>query len=138
PILWVSHGQLVLNQRNEFSLEGATDWTGKISVLSGTDLQGSRDVIMNLPRSYRDHMNNQLDFGPDGALYFNQASHTAMGAPDPKWGPRGEHLLSAAILRVDTTKIHEPLDVKTREGGGSYDPFAPSAPLTIYATGVRV
>src|SRR5947207_5293559 len=49
--LWVSHGQLVLGKDGQFSLEGAKDWTGKISVLSGPELSGYRDVIVNLPRS---------------------------------------------------------------------------------------
>src|SRR2546423_1396489 len=51
---------------------------------------------------------------------------------------RREHPLRAALLRVDVSKSHEPLDVKAREGGGTYDPFAANAPLTIYASGVRV
>jgi len=137
PVLWVSHGQFVKNERGEMSLEGATDWTGKISRLSGTDLSDYRDVIVGLPRSWRDHLNNQIAFGPDGALYWCQGSHTAMGAPDEKWGHRTERLLSAAILRADVRKIDETLDVKTEEGG-KYDPFAPGAPVTLYATGVRV
>jgi glucose/arabinose dehydrogenase len=136
-ILWVSHGQFVVNQRGEMSLEGAADWTGKISRLSGPQLAEYRDVIVNLPRSWRDHLNNQIAFGPDGALYWSQGSHTAMGAPDTKWGHRTERLLSAAILRAQVQKIREPLDVKT-DDGGNYDPFVPGAPVTLYATGVRV
>src|SRR5437762_3212658 len=79
-------------------------------------------------------------FGPDGCLYWSQGSHTAMGAPDKKWGGnRVERLLSAAVLRLDPSKVTDAaIDVKTSDGGGSYDPFAPDAPLTIYATGVRV
>ena len=48
--------------------------------------------------------------------------------------------MSAAILRLDISKLNlaqGPLNVKTIDGGGSYDPYAPGAPLTIYATGVR-
>ena len=42
-------------------------------------------------------MNNQIAFGPDGCVYWSQGSHTAMGAPDQKWGGnRVERLLSAA------------------------------------------
>jgi glucose/arabinose dehydrogenase len=82
----------------------------------------------------------QPSFGPDGALYFSQASNTAMGAPDEDWGWRKEHMLNATILRLDTTKVTpgKPLDATTKDCGGSYDPFAESAPLTIYATGVRL
>lgn len=137
PILWVSHGQLVINQYGKPSFEGATDWTGKISRLSGPALSEYRDVIIHLPRSWRDHLNNQIVFGPDHSLYWSQGSHTAMGAPDTKWGHRTERLLSAAILRADVRRIDGTLDAKT-EDGGTYDPFAPGAVLRPYATGVRV
>ena len=138
-LLWVSHGQFILNQHGEPSLVGAEEWTGKISTLRGADLSEYHDVVVNLPRSWRDHLNNQLDFGPDRCIYFAQGSHTAMGAPDKKWGPgRVERLLSAAVLRLDPSKITGTLDAKTPDGGGRYDPFAPHAPLTIYASGVRV
>src|SRR5688572_5673092 len=129
-VLWVSHGAM--------ALEKAPHWSGKISRLSGADLQTWQDVVINLPRAYRDHLNNQLEFGPDGAIYFNQASMTATGAPDLKWNMRHETPLTAAMLRLDPRTISGPLDVKTPDGGGSYDPRAPGAPLTVYATGVRV
>ena len=69
PVLWVSHGQLVLKE--------ATDWTGKISRVRGPQLGEYRDAVVGLPRAVRDHLNNQPVFGPDGALYFCQASNTA-------------------------------------------------------------
>ncbi len=128
-ILWVSHGY--------DALEASPDWSGKISKLTGPNLETYTDVVYDLPRSYRDHLTNQMVFGPDGALYFEQASMSAMGAPDATWGNRSEHLLSAAILRVDTKAITSPLNVKTEDGGGHYNPFKKGAPLTIYASGVR-
>lgn len=140
-VLWISHGQLARERDGRPVHDGAKEWTGKISVLSGPSLSDYRDVIVGLPRSFADHLNNQPAFGPDGCIYFAQGSHTAMGAPDMKWGRnRTERLLTAAVLRLDPTKLKstEPLDVKTPDGGGSYDPFAAGAPLTIYASGVRV
>ena len=136
PVLWVSHGQFVApNDKN--LIEGADDWTGKISRISGSDLSKYQDVVVNLPRAWKDHLNFQLRFGPDGAIYFDQGSHTSNGAPDRKWGFRPERKLSGAMLRLDVSKIKAlPLDVKTEEGG-TYDPAAPDAPLTLYATGVR-
>jgi len=114
-------------------MEGYSDWTGKISTISGPDLSAYRDVVINLPRSWRDHLNNQPAFGPDGCLYWSQGSHTAMGAPDQKWGGnRVERLLSAAVLRLDPAKVNGTLDAKTPDGGGSYDPFAADAPLTTW------
>ena len=127
-ILWVSHSQS--------TLENASDWQGKVSRLSGANLDGYRDVVVGLPRSIRDHVTNQPTFGPDGALYLNQGSMSAMGAPDNAWGNRSEHLLSGAILRIDTKAISGTLNVKT-ESGGTYNPFASGAPVTIYAEGVR-
>ena len=134
PILWVSHGQFAIKNGRP---EGADDWTGKISRLSGAKLDQYQDVIVGLPRSFKDHLNFQLAFGKDGALYFDQGSNTSVGDVDKKWGYRKEHLLTAACLRLDVSKLSTlPLDVKT-EDGGTYDPAAPSAPLTLYATGIR-
>jgi hypothetical protein len=149
PVLWVSHGQLAGLGDNPKEI--ARDWTGKISRLSGRDLSRYEDVVIHLPRGVNDHLNNQPAFGPDGALYFAQASNSAMGAPDPKWGMRPERLLGAAILRLDVSRLAPggpPLDARTEherpaDGGPPlttgplYDPYAPDAPLTIYATGIR-
>jgi len=73
PILYVSHGQCTRNT--------ADDWTGKVGRLSGVELSKYEDLIVGLPRAYRDHLNNQMAFGPDGALYLCQGSNTAMGDP---------------------------------------------------------
>ncbi len=113
------------------------NWSGKISRLSGDDLSSITDYVTGLPRSVRDHETNSLAFGPDGALYVNQGSQSAMGAPDNAWGDRSEELLSAAVLRLVPGQVTSPpLHAKTADGG-SYDPFAVGAPLTIYASGVR-
>ncbi len=130
--LWVSHSEYT-----DLNTATADDWTGKISMLSGVNYSKVTTEVINLPRSVRDHMTNQMVFGPDGALYFAQAANTAMGAPDNAWGLRSEHLLNDAVLRLDISKLGTtPLDVKT-DSGGTYNPYAPGAPLTIYATGVR-
>ncbi|HEX4794213.1 MAG TPA: Ig-like domain-containing protein [Humisphaera sp.] len=134
PIIWVSN--------SFYALSGATngvDFTGKITVMSGADLETVQDAVINLPRSVADHVTNQPVFGPDGALYFAQAAENAFGAPDTTWGNRPEHLLSAAVLRLNINAVTPgaPLDAKTPDAGGSYNPFANGAPLTIYATGVR-
>lgn len=121
-----------------------TNWTGKISRLSGANLGTYQDYVTNLPRSVRDHLTNQATFGPDGALYVSQGANTAMGAADLSWGNRNENRLSAAILRLDVNAIatritngQGALNAKTTEAGGTYNPYAPGAPLTLYATGVR-
>lgn len=129
PILWISH--------NQFTFSTADDWTGKVSRLSGPGLTNVEDVLVNLPRSQRDHMTNSIVFR-DGKLYLAQGANTAMGAPDNAWGQRPERELTAAILELDPAKLGAlPLDVKTKDGGGTYDPRAAGAPLTIFGTGVR-
>jgi glucose/arabinose dehydrogenase len=132
PILWASHGH--------YGFENAPDWSGKITRLSGAKLETVEDVVINLPRSVRDHLTNQPSFGPDGALYFPQGSNTSFGAPDAIWGNRPERLLSASILRLDVTQVTPgvPLDARTPDGGGTYNPRLRTAPLTIYASGVRL
>jgi hypothetical protein len=114
------------------------DWDGRLTKLSGNNLQVAQDVLINLPRSAKDHVTNSIAFGPDGGLYFTQGSTSAMGRADQTWSNRSEHLLSAAVLRLDVSKLGAlPLNVKTAEGGGTYNPYAANAPLTIYASGVR-
>jgi glucose/arabinose dehydrogenase len=151
PILWVNHGQMVPPVKGK--IEGAQDWTGKLSRLSGADLSQYEDVLIGLPRAYKDHLNFQIAFDKAGMLYFTQASHTSVGDVDQKWGYRPEHKLTAAVLRLDTTRVRPtgnpaigstraktlvktPIDVQTDEGR-SYDPAAADAPLTLFATGVR-
>lgn len=130
PVLWVTD--------NHGGTSAAPDWSGKIARLGGPDLGTYTEVVTDLPRSVRDHETNSLAFGPDGALYVTQGSMNAMGAPDPTWGNRPEHLLSAAVLKLHPSRLPAVLPVNVRtEAGGSYDPYAASAPLTIHATGVR-
>lgn len=135
-VLFISH--------NYSALENAPDWTGKISRLSGADLGTYQDYVTGLPRSVRDHLTNQMAFGPDGKLYISQGSMSAMGAPDNAWGLRAEHLLSGAVLKLDTAAVaariaagQGALNVQTEATANPYNPFAANAPLKIYATGVR-
>jgi hypothetical protein len=129
-IMWVSN--------SDGKLTNAADWSGKLTKLTGANLQTYQDVIVGLPRSVRDHINNQPVFGPDGKLYFVQPSNTAMGAPDNAWALRPERLLNAAVLQLDLSKLGTlPLNVQTESVTTPYDPFDGNAPLKIYATGVR-
>ncbi len=131
--MWVSSGA--------GTTTNAPDWTGKITRLSGANYSVYQDYVVGLPRSIRDHLNNQPSFGPDGALYWPQGAMSAMGAPDSVWGFRNEHLLSAAILRLDVNAaVSWPINVQTEslpQGQAAYNPFATGAPVTIYASGVR-
>jgi glucose/arabinose dehydrogenase len=127
--LWVSHSFL--------GNQNVANWQGKISLLTGADLSTVRDVIVGLPRSTRDHMNNGIDFGPDGKLYIAQGSLSGYGAPDSYWGNRPEAPLSAAILVADVNNdpaFQSTVDVNTSTG---YNPNTPGAPVTVYASGTR-
>jgi hypothetical protein len=131
-ILWVSH--------NYLAYAGGPDWSGAIARMSGPQLATVQDEIVGLPRSVRDHETNSLAFGPDGALYVTQGSDSSSGASDDVWGDRSEHLLTAAMLRIDTTKLSAvplPLNVQTEGLSTNYNPYAANAPLTIYADGIR-
>ncbi|MEL7160032.1 MAG: choice-of-anchor D domain-containing protein, partial [Bacteroidota bacterium] len=109
-VAYVSHAEGVLNN-------GAS-WDGKISRLSGPNLETEELIVTNLPRSRRDHLTNSISFrsGEPQVLYFNQGSNTAGGAPDNSWGNRKERLLTAATLRLDLDLLPQsdwPLDAKT-------------------------
>ena len=138
PVAWVSHTFV----DDAFELKNIDEpWSGKISRLSGPSLGTVETYVEGLPRSSKDHVTNSIAFNPNepGVLYFNQGSNTAMGAPDGAWNYREEQLLSAATLRLDISAAEAgtlPLDVQT-EDGGSYDPFASNAPLTIFGSGIR-
>ena len=132
-VLWIS---------NNYFWDGKTsapDWSGKITRLSGPDLATVQDYVVGLPRSSRDHQTNSIAFKPgeNNALYVLQGSNSAMGAPDTAWSNRPERLLNAALLRIDLSRIvSPPLNVQT-EAGGTYNPYAPGAPVTLYASGIR-
>jgi glucose/arabinose dehydrogenase len=137
-VAYVSHTQF-----NDFTTSAPADlgddFTGKLTRLSGPTLGTVEDLVIGLPRSIRDHLNNQPVFGPDGRIYFGQGSNTAMGAPDPAWGFRDERQLSGAVIAVDVEAIEAgsgPVNVQTAEGG-TYDPDAPGAPVTVFGEGVR-
>ncbi|NJL13329.1 MAG: choice-of-anchor D domain-containing protein [Microscillaceae bacterium] len=125
------------------NFQAAPNWDGNVARirLSATvnTVEENTLVIDNLPRSTRDHLTNSVRFGPEGALYIMQSGNNAMGKADAAWGNREETLLSAAVLRLDVSNLpaNLPINALTPEGGGSYNPFAPGAPLTIYATGIR-
>ncbi len=151
PVVWVSHS-------SDGQLDAAPAFDGKLSRLSGANLENEQLVLTNLPRSRRDHLVNSLGFRPGQptALYFNQGSNSAVGAYDETWY-RQEALLSAAVLKLDLTKLPAtlPLNVRTTNnraainnaspssylmpvnGVNYYNPYATTSPLTIYASGVR-
>ncbi|MDP9292561.1 MAG: Ig-like domain-containing protein [Verrucomicrobiota bacterium] len=143
-VLWISHNDTVYTQP-------ANDFSSGISYLTFTPGSTAFDgtltsYIVGLPRSAKDHVSNSLAFGPDGLLYMPQGSNTSMGASDPTWYDRSEHVLNAAILQIDprrTTGL--PINVQSEnytlpdgtQTFGNYDPNAVGAPVKVYASGLR-
>ncbi len=141
PILWITDNYAYLGQN-------VPDFTGSIAKLTGPDLDTYQEVVVNLPRSIKDHETNSVAF-KDGKLYIVQGSMNAMGRNDGTW-QRDEHLMSAAMLQLDPAKLpaNLPVDAATPDmtvparGAvpghvGTYNPYAADAPLTLYATGIR-
>ncbi len=137
---WVKFSNSSMNQDK-------IDWAGSITRLqlsSETDeVLRNEIIIKGLPRfgPNQENFANSIVFDENGKLYFSQGANTGMGWCDceKKQKPYQEASLSAAILILDTNKLPNelPLDVKTKDGGGNYDPYQNSSPLKIYATGVR-
>ncbi|MFD3443829.1 malectin domain-containing carbohydrate-binding protein, partial [Microbacteriaceae bacterium 4G12] len=125
-----------------FSEQG--QWVSSIHQLSGPNLATDRSIFTSLPRSLSDHLTNSMAYGPDGRIYFQQGSNQASGDLDNAWGQRGEQLLTGATLVFDPANGQiqtaanggGAIDVKTAQGG-TYNPYTPTAPLKIYATGIR-
>ena len=145
---YVTHSSLVFS--------GAPAWDGRLSRLTGSDLGNETLLLTNLPRSVRDHVANSIALRPQdpNALYFLVGSNSAGGDADGAWGNRPERLLSAALLRLDLSRLPStlPLNVQTSMSlsvinaadsdsltmaDGTYNPYATAAPLTLYATGIR-
>jgi len=159
-VMWVSHGQQAFGNDPNGSdpvQKYADNFTGKISRISGANLQDYQDIVVGIPRSVKDHMNNQLVFAPNGrTLYFGVAAMNAMGAADSTWGNRPENIYSATIMQLRlgsgptgiTTYLHKYGAVNlTLDGGNNatgidpttwhYNIFKGSNPLRIYADGIR-
>ncbi|SIS82960.1 PKD repeat-containing protein [Zobellia uliginosa] len=146
-IAYVSHDSGGLNS--------APDWDGKISKLTGANLENEQLLVTDLPRSTKDHLTNSLTFRPGepNVIYFNQGSNSAAGKPDNSWGNREESLLTAATLRLDLSLLPAtlPLNVRTTRDAmainnvdvnsptldGLYNPYYVNAPLKLFATGIR-
>ncbi len=152
PVLWVSHGQAKFGDSGSSGsgvLNRADNYTGKISRVYGTNFSTYEDVIVNIPRSVKDHLNNQLAFDPlMRNLYFVIPSHSAMGRADSTWGNRPEELSTAAMFRLQLQTRGTKVGIEdwlAASGPINLDPnssrpynFAKGTnPLRFFATGIR-
>jgi glucose/arabinose dehydrogenase len=106
-------------------------------------------VIVNIPRSAKDHLNNQISFDPAAKnLYFVVPSMSAMGAPDGVWDYRPEEIATAAMFRLQLRQKGTRLGVEeylAANGPINLDPasrkpynlYKGTNPLRLYATGIR-
>ncbi len=160
-VMWIVNNDPYTGDANAAHFSGRVSKLTGININTGSESWSKQDFIVGLPRSRKDHLTNSIAYGPDGALYLNQGSLSAMGRADGAWGNQPEVLLSGAVLRIDPALLeayvsshsNNPLDVRTAVVNGSneitanyglgevpgnlYNPLAPNAPLTIYATGIR-
>ena len=146
PVLWVSHGQAKYGDTPQTF---ADNHTGKISRLYGANFSTYEDVIVNIPRSAKDHLNDQIAFDPAGkSLYFVIPSMSAMGAKDAVWGDREEEIASAAMVRLQLRSAGTRVGIEqwlSTAGPINLDPLSSrpysfykgNNPLRLYATGIR-
>jgi len=121
-ILWITH--------SDFSFSGAAANSGKLSQLSGANLENVVTYVEGLPRAENAHATNEIAFDGSGNMYISQG-HTA-GAGEPgaiDYGTQAELPLSAAIISVDVSSITPPYDATAADGL--------TGPVLPYATGVR-
>lgn len=157
--LWVSSGQFRFGNNPSGSdpvQKSADNFTGEIDSLSGSGLVNLQPLVINIPRSVKDHMNNQIVFSPDlHTAYFGVAAMNAMGAPDSTWGNRPENIYSATIMQLRTSgaasvyayiRNHGPVNLLIDGGNNAtgadpstthYNIFKGMNPLRIWADGVR-
>jgi PKD repeat protein len=145
-VAYVTHSQAALTN--------GPAWDGKITKLTGPDLNVVQDLVIHLPRSTKDHLLNSITFDLDGKMYLGQGSNSAGGQPDPAWNNRPESLLAGAVLKLDLNKLpaNLPLSVFTTDdisiinsapssgltmSDGTYNPYSADSPLTVFASGVR-
>ncbi len=149
PVLWISHGQAKFGDNPAASDQFgyAANYTGKISRLYGSNLGTYEDVIINIPRSVKDHLNNQISFDPVAKnLYFLIPSHSAMGRADSTWGNRAEELTTSALFRLQLRTKGTRIGIEewlATNGAINLNPSANYSlskganPLRFYAYGIR-
>ena len=111
-VLWVAHSQ--------FAFNNATEWTGKITRLSGANLEVAQDFLVGLPRSSKDHLTNSSPWARTARCTSTRAA-TARWARRTTPGRCARSGSSTAPSCASTPRMLPaslPLDVKTATAAG--------------------
>jgi len=127
PAVYVSHATLFHGKLESFN--------GKISEISGSNLDSYRDVVTGLPVSDLDHGVNGIEFGDNGELYIQVGGNTNAGIPGAlsSSGKQKDALFSAATLVAHLARPGYNGDV-TLDGNGDQ---ATGFGVEIFASGER-
>ncbi|HPF41305.1 MAG TPA: malectin domain-containing carbohydrate-binding protein [Phycisphaerae bacterium] len=97
--LYVAHGQLFANGGACF--DGASPYSGQVSVLTGPNFDTITPLITGLPVSNHDHGVNGMQFDNAGNLLVCVGGNTNAGIPACNIGNVPESPYSAAVLKAE-------------------------------------
>lgn len=100
--LYVAHGEHFQNGGGAFT--GASDFTGQVTVLTGPDFDNPVPLVTGLPLSNHDHGLNGMFVDDNGDILLCSGSNTNAGIKWPLSGDVPESPLSAALLRICTSR----------------------------------
>jgi glucose/arabinose dehydrogenase len=102
PTLYVSHS---MTFHGESKSSSGLAINGKVSRISGSNLDAMEDVITGLPVSDHDHAVNGLEFGDHGELYIQIGGNTNAGVVGPLTAShlQKDNVLSSATLVANVT-----------------------------------
>jgi glucose/arabinose dehydrogenase/uncharacterized protein involved in tolerance to divalent cations len=108
PTVYVAHSNLFHGE--------VVSYNGKVSAVSGANLDTVKHVVTGLPVSDHDHGINGMDFGSNGELYIQIGGNTNAGVPGAlsSSGKQDEGVLSAATVVAHLSR-------KNYDGNVKYD-----------------
>ena len=143
--LYVAHNQLFANGGACF--EGASPYSGEVSVLTGPNFDTATPLITSLPVSNHDHGINGMQFDNAGNLLICSGGNTNAGIPgcnigDVPESPFSGGILKAEVWRPDFNGAIQYVDRTTgavnmdQVFGDDVDPIR-GLDLSVYAPGLR-
>jgi glucose/arabinose dehydrogenase len=133
PDVYVSHSTIFHGSSSAY--EGAAI-NGKVSKLSGANLDTITDIITGLPVCDRDHAVNGLVFGNNGDLYIQIGGNTNAGVPGALSGSgaQPDNVLSSATL---VARLKTPGFTGTLSYNSATGVLLPGSGIIVYASGER-